>query len=445
MTTSNHIDFERNSRFAWYVLGVLMFTYMVSFIDRLILGLLIQPIKASLQVTDTEIGLLAGIGFALFYTVMGVPLARLADSGNRKWLIIIGASLWTAMTAASAFAESYMHLLIARIGVGVGEATLTPAAMSMIADYFTRDRVSRAIGVYSIGVYLGAGLALLGGSAVVQAIANADLASTPLATFAPWQLAFLAAALPGILVVALMLTVREPPRQELNATSTDSRTELPLREVLAFIAENKRLLVSHFVGYGLIGTAVTAYLIWTPEMLRRSYDVSIGTAGTIYGVLLVTFGAIGPFVGGWWAQRAAGRDQHDAEIAVSLKAMVLLTPLVIVGPIMPTLVGATILLVPIVFLLSLPQGLAPAVLQLISPNRMRGQVLSTFVLFAVIFAYALGPTAVPLAANYIFDDVDALGPALALVGGFCVPVGALSLAFARQPFAERMRAGGRSG
>lgn len=445
MTKGNTIDFQRNSRFAWYVVGVLMIAYVVSFIDRLILGLLIQPIKASLQVTDTEIGLLAGIGFALFYTVMGVPLARLADSGNRKWLIIIGASLWTAMTAASAFAETYVHLLIARIGVGVGEATLTPAAMSIIADYFTRDRVSRAIGVYSVGVYLGAGLALLGGSAVVQAIAGADLGNTPLATFAPWQLAFLMAAIPGIFVVFLMLTVREPPRQELTAKLTDSRKELPLQEVLAFIAANKRLLLSHFVGYGLVGTAVTAYLVWTPEMLRRSYDISIGAAGSIYGVLLVTFGAIGPFVGGWWAQRAAANGKSDAEILISFRAMMLLTPLVVIGPIMPTLIGAIVVLAPIVFLLSLPQGLAPAVLQLISPNRMRGQILSTFVLCAVIFAYTLGPTAVPLAARYIFEDVDALGPAMAVVGGCCIPLGALALAFARSPFAEMMRAGGRSG
>ena len=131
---SGPINFQRNSRFAWYVVGVLMFAYVVSFIDRLILGLLVQPIKSSLQVSDTEIGLLAGIGFALFYTVMGVPLARLADSGNRKLLIIVGASLWTAMTAASAFAETYAQLFIARIGVGVGEATLTPAAMSIIAE-----------------------------------------------------------------------------------------------------------------------------------------------------------------------------------------------------------------------------------------------------------------------------------------------------------------------
>lgn len=422
-----------------------MFAYVVSFVDRLILGLLIQPIKQDLQVSDTEMGLLAGIGFALFYSVMGLPLARLADSGNRKWLIIAGASLWTLMTAASAYADSYGDLLLARIGVGVGEATLTPAAMSMIADYFTRDRISRAIGTYSIGVYLGAGLALLGGSAVVVAVSGMDLQGDALfGRFAPWQLAFLAAALPGILVVLLMLTVREPPRQELSGAASDARASVPMREVAAFMAANKRLLIGHFVGYGLVGTAVTAYLVWAPEMLRRAHDIPIGTAGTAYGILLVTLGSLGPYLGGWWAQRAAARGAPDAEIAVSIRALVWLTPFVIVGPLMPTLATTVVVLAPVVLLLSLPQGLAPAVLQLVAPNRMRGQVLSAFVLCGVIFAYTIGPTAVPIAANAVFGDADALDRAMALVGGICVPLGAAALAFARRPFGDAMRAGGRS-
>jgi MFS family permease len=420
-------DFEINGRYAWYVVGVLMFAYIVSFVDRLILGLLIQPIKQSLQVGDIEMGLLAGIGFALFYTVMGIPLGRLADSGNRKWLIITGASVWTLMTAASAFAESYTHLLIARIGVGVGEATLTPAAMSMIADYFSRDRVSRAIGAYSIGLYLGAGIALLGGSVVVQTISGMDLSGGAFSSFAPWQLAFLAAATPGIAVVLLMLTVREPPRQELSGAVADARVTLPLREVFTFMGANRRLLVGHFIGYGLVGTAVTAYLVWAPEMLRRSFDIPIGTAGFAYGMLLLTLGALGPFMGGWWAQRAAARGEPDAEIAVSIRALVWLAPFAIAGP------------------LSIPQGLAPAVLQLVSPNRMRGQVLSAFVLCAVIFAYTIGPTAVPFAASRLFGDENALDKGMALVGGLCIPLGALALAWARRPFGEAMRAGGRSG
>ena len=324
-----------SSAYAWYVVGIMMFAYVVSFVDRLILGLLVQPIKADLGVSDTQIGLLAGVGFALFYTVMGVPLARLADSRNRKWLIIAGITLWSAMTAASAFATSFTGLLIARIGVGVGEATLTPAATSIIADYFARDRVARALGVYSMGVYLGAGVALLAGSVVVRAVSAAGpVTIAGLGTFNSWQLAFLLAALPGALVVALMLTVREPPRREHSATLAVAPADAApsLRELVQFIARHRRLLGAHCFGYGALGTAVTAYLVWAPEMLHRAYDIPIAQAALVYGGLLLTLGTLGPYVGGWWAQRDAARGHADAELRVSVIATAALAPLLAIAP-----------------------------------------------------------------------------------------------------------------
>jgi MFS family permease len=432
--------------YAWYVVGIMMFAYVVSFVDRLILGLLVQPIKADLGVSDTQIGLLAGVGFALFYTVMGVPLARLADSTNRKWLIIAGITLWSAMTAASAFATTFTGLLVARIGVGVGEATLTPAATSMIVDYFSRDRVARALGVYSMGVYLGAGVALLAGSLVVKAVTGTGPVTIGgLGTFNAWQLAFLLAALPGALAVALMLTVREPARREHSgALAVATEAAPPLRELLQFILRNRRLLGAHCFGYGALGTAVTAYLVWAPEMLRRSYGVPIAQAALVYGGLLVTLGTLGPYLGGWLAQRDAARGHADAELRVSVIATALLAPLLVVAPLMPNLALAAIALAPVVLLLALPQGLAPAVLQLVAPNRLRGQVLSSFILIAVLSAYVVGPTAVPLLAVHVFGSDQELDRAMALLCGVLVPLGSLSLAYARRPYRELMIAGGRT-
>lgn len=434
------------SNYGWYVVAVLMFAFIVSFIDRLILGLLIQPIKQDLGVTDTQIGLLAGIGFALFYTIMGVPLARLADRTNRKWLIIAGVTLWSLMTAASAFATSYWWLFVARVGVGVGEATLAPAATSMIVDYFARDRVAKALGVYSMGLYLGSGLALLAGSVVVQIVTSTGpVAVAGLGVFNSWQMAFLLASLPGLLVVLLMLTVREPPRRELASTAqgVTPPAAVPIAEVLAFLRQHRRLLTAHFLGYGMYGTAVTAYLVWAPEMLRRTYDIPISQAALIYGGLLVTLGALAPYLGGYLAQRAAASGYPDAELRVSVVAALALTPLIIAAPLMPTIATASLVLAPVVLLLALPQGLAPTVLQLIAPNRMRGQVLATFILMAVIFAYTLGPTAVPLFALWIFGSEQALDRSLALVCGILVPLSALALASGRNAYRELMIAGGR--
>jgi len=429
---------------AWYLVIVLLIAYVVSFIDRLILGLLVQPIKAELGVTDMQIGLLAGLGFALFYTVLGVPIARLADRGNRKWLIIGGVVIWSAMTAISAFADSFLELLLARIGVGVGEAVLAPAAASMIADSFARDRVARAIGVYSIGVYLGAGLALLAGSAVVAAVSGGSTVAVPfVGELGAWRLAFLLAALPGIGVALLMLTVREPPRTDFATGAAGGNAPATLRELAAFLRSHRRLLVAHFVAYGSLGTVVTAWLVWAPEMLRRAHDVPIGQAGTVYGLLLVVFGALGPSLGGWLAQRAALAGHADAELRVSLFATLGLLPVVVAAPFMPGLFSAALLLAPLVLLLSLPQGLAPAVLQLIAPNRLRAQVLSAFILCAVLAAYTVGPTAVPLFAQHVFGSERALDRALALLGVVLLPLAAAALQVARQPYREAMRAGGR--
>jgi MFS family permease len=429
--------------YAWYVVGVLMFAYVVSFIDRLILGLLVQPIKADLGISDTQIGLLAGVGFALFYTVMGVPLARLADRSNRKWLIVCGVSLWSAATAASAFASSFEGLLLARIGVGVGEATLAPAASSMIADYFHRDRVARALGVYSTGVYLGAGVALLAGGLVVRAVASAPpLQLGGLGTFNTWQLAFLLAALPGVLVVALMLTVREPSRTE-HVASAGAPGAASLRDLLRFLRANRRLFLAHCVGYGALGTAVTAWLVWAPEMLRRSFGIPISEAAFVYGALLVSLGTAGPFLGGWWAQRAVARGHADAEIRVSMLATLWLSPLVIAAPLMPSIAITAVLLAPVVLLLAVPQGLAATVLQLVAPNRLRGQVLSSFMLVAVLLAYLIGPTSVPLLATWVFGSDQELDRALALLCGVLIPLATVALAIARRPYGELMVAGGR--
>ncbi len=446
--------------YAWYVVGVLMFAYVVSFVDRLILGLLVQPIKADLGISDTQIGLLAGVGFALFYTVMGVPLARLADRSNRKWLIVCGVSLWSAATAASAFASSFEGLLLARIGVGVGEATLAPAASSMIADYFHRDRVARALSVYSTGVYLGAGVALLAGGLVVRAVASAPpLQLAGLGTFNTWQLAFLLAALPGVLVVALMMTVREPPRTEhATVAATTASTPPPdnagagattaagaatLRDLFGFLRANRRLLLAHGVGYGALGTVVTAWLVWAPEMLRRSFGIPITEAAFVYGALLVSLGTAGPFLGGWCAQREVARGHADAEIRVSMLATLWVSPLVIAAPLMPSIAITAVLLAPVVLLLAVPQGLAATVLQLVAPNRLRGQVLSSFMLVAVLLAYLIGPTSVPLLATWVFGSDQELDRALALLCGVLIPLATVALAIARRPYRELMIASGR--
>src|SRR5215211_5283997 len=180
-----------NPRYAWYVVGVLAFVYIFSFIDRQILNLLVRPIRRDLGISDTQMSLLMGFAFALFYTFFGIPLGRLADSRSRRTLIALGFAFWSMFTAACGLAKNFAQLMLMRMGVGVGEAALSPAAYSMITDYFPPKRRATAISIYSTGIYIGSGLALIIGGLVARFAAAQELWNLPVVgETRPWQVVF---------------------------------------------------------------------------------------------------------------------------------------------------------------------------------------------------------------------------------------------------------------
>jgi MFS family permease len=212
----------RVSAYAWYALTLFVVVYVFNFIDRQIVSILAESIKADLKLDDGQIGFLYGTAFAVFYALFGIPLGRLADSWYRGRLMAIGLALWSSMTALSGFAQSYGMLAAARVGVGIGEASASPAAYSMIADYFPKERRATALSIYSSGLYIGGGIALPLGGFVLSAWARnfPDAASAPLG-LAPWQAAFLVVGLPGILLALWIWTLREPLRGAIDGHPSD--------------------------------------------------------------------------------------------------------------------------------------------------------------------------------------------------------------------------------
>lgn len=434
-------DFPFNERYAWYVVAVLLFAYTVSFVDRQILSLLVQPIKRDLGVSDTQIGLLAGLAFALFYSVLGVPIARLADHSNRRVIISVGVAIWSVMTAACGLSKNYWQLFLARVGVGVGEATLSPAAYSMMADYFPPQKLAKAVGVYCMGLYGGAGLAMLAGSVVVTYVSSSGTVLLPIiGTVFPWQLTFFVVALPGILVLALMGTVKEPTRRHLfvdGSTKAIADKAVPLKAVLSFMSKNRAIIIGHFGGFLALGTVISAYLVWVPEFLRRTYDIPISQAGFIYGMALLIFGTAGPYAGGWLAEKLNEKGYRDAEWRASMIGAGAMIPLTILTPLAPDKISVTVLLCGVTFALSFPQGLAPTILQLIAPNRMRAQLTAVFMFVAVLAGYTVGPAFVAMMTDYFFQDEAAIRYSLAIVSGVLTPIGLLFLWYGRKPYAER--------
>ena len=324
-----------------------MFAYMVAFIDRQILSLLIQPIK-DLGITDTQIGLLAGLAFAIFYSFIGIPIAKLADKQNRVTIISLGVALWTFMTALCGLTKTYFYLFLARIGVGVGEAALSPAAYSMIADYFPKEKLGRAIGIYVIGLYLGAGIAMLVGSAVISLVSSLPPIDLPYyGNIKPWQLTFLLVSIPGILVLLLMLTVNEPQRS--NYMSSDVPKESTFREVVTYLWGLRKIFINLNIGVCIFGAVIAGFMVWIPEWLRRTYEISIVDAGLIYGLALLIFGAIGPFTGGWISDFLAKKQYKDAPMRTVLYATLLSIPFAALMPLSPNLVIAVFLLCIVTF------------------------------------------------------------------------------------------------
>lgn len=205
--------------YSWYVLGVLVLVYVLNFIDRQIVSILAVDIKADLGLSDGDMGFLGGAAFAVFYALFGIPLGRLADNWHRVRLLSLGLALWSAMTALSGLARDQLSLSLARMGVGIGEATASPTAYSLISDYFPRHQKATALAIYSSGLYLGGGVSLFIGAEIVQAWNSAHPLGGPLGLVG-WQAAFLAVGFPGLLMALWVSTLREPLRGAMDGTPT---------------------------------------------------------------------------------------------------------------------------------------------------------------------------------------------------------------------------------
>ncbi len=276
-----------------YALSVLVVVYTFNFIDRQILSILLEPIKQDLGLSDSALGMLTGFAFALFYATLGIPIARFADRGNRRNLIALALTIWSGMTALSGLAQNFWHLLLARIGVGVGEAGCSPPAHSMIADYFPAENRATALGIYSLGIPFGILFGFIAGGWLNE--------------FFGWRVAFFVVGIPGVLLALLVrYTLREPPRG--MAEGRVAEVEQPtVMETFQFLW-SKRSFRHMAVGGGLTAFVGYGVVTWVPSFLIRSYGMSTGDVGTYLGLILGIPGGIGIALGGYLADRYGARD-----------------------------------------------------------------------------------------------------------------------------------------
>ena len=412
--------------YAWYVVGVLTLAYTCSFIDRQILTLLIEPIRRDLDINDTQFSLLGSLAFSIFYTVLGIPLARLADQKSRRNLMTAGVTLWSLMTAACGLARGFWPLFGARVGVGVGEAALSPAAFSLLADYFPRQKLARAISVYSTGVYFGAGLALMIGGTIIHLVSNAPTQFVPLIGEArPWQLTFLLVGLLGLPIALLMLTIREPQRRGIAVGNTQHASSWPA--LRAFLRQNARAAACLIGAFTLYGIAIGTYFFWTPSFMMRTYGWDATRTGLTVGALLLIFGTLGVYAGGWLADRLARSGHLDAILRAALIGMACGVPLILLTPLITDPQWVLVSLAGAVFFLAFPQGLPAAALQVMTPNALRAQMTAIYFFIGNLIANGLGPMFSGLLTDYVFADPAMLRFSMAIVCAIAAPLGVIQL------------------
>lgn len=370
-----------------YVLGVLVVVYIFNFIDRQILAILAQSIKEDLVLSDTEIGALSGVAFGIFYATLGIPIARLADRYSRVNVISICLAIWSAMTACSGLAMSYWQLLIARIGVGIGEAGGSPPSHSLLADYFSPRERSTALGIYALGIPVG--------------ILFGNLAGGWVNEFFGWRNAFLVVGIPGlVLAIVMKLSVKEPPRgySEGRAPAT---TQVPFTRVLktmwgyrSFRQLSLGAATQAFVGYGAIA--------WMPSFLIRTHDMSSGQVGTALGLIIGIGGGLGTFLSGVISDRLAVRDIRW-QMWVPAIAFLVTVPF-----------GAAVFLVDSLylslafyclpaFLVNLYTGPTFGMTQSLAPLAMRAAASALLLFIINIIGLVFGPTVVGMLSDLLHN------------------------------------------
>ncbi len=376
-----------SSAYRVYVMFMLVLVYTFNFIDRQIVGILAVPIKTDLGLTDTELGLMGGLAFALFYTALGIPVAMLADRSSRTWIMTIALAIWSAMTAACGLAQNFWQLFVARLGVGIGEAGGVAPAYSLISDYFPSSKRARALSVYSFGIPIGSALGIFFGGYI--------------ATHVDWRFAFFVAGLAGILIAPVFkLSVAEPPRGQFDSAAppTGAASVVSIIKLLSskksFWLMSLGAASSSMMGYGLF--------FWLPSFYVRSFGMTLLDASIFFGAIILIGGLTGVWLGGSLGDRF-GAARRSAYVLVPAVAFVATVPFYLVA-ILTTNLSASFFAMLIPTALGLAWlGPVLSAIQHVVPPHMRATASAIFLFINNLIGIGLGT----LALGIISDELQA--------------------------------------
>ncbi len=400
--------------YLWYVVGVFTIASTFSIIDRQILNVMIGPVKRDLGgISDFQVSLIMGFAFTFLYSFLSYPAGWISDRYNRRNLMAAGIASWSVLTMICGTVSQYWHLFLARMGVGVGEATLGPASNSALADYFPAERLPLAIGVVSAAPFIGQGLANIAGGPLIDYLESTPNYVLPLiGEVFSWQMVFIVVGAPGLLVALAMMCLKEPARRgKINAESVG----VPFSQVWQFVKGRWRLFFFMFAGYLCLATQGWSLFSWILEYYVRNHGWTRTEIGLVYGSIAMSVGIFGSVSGGLLAMTLLKRGVPDATLRIVFYGTLVLLPTATALTIVPDPWLAVGLLVPVTLCMAMPPGLIMATLQAISPNELRGQMVAFYLIAVNFLSYAFAPSLPAVLSDFVFGSELALGKSISIL------------------------------
>ncbi|WP_139851151.1 spinster family MFS transporter [Acinetobacter pullicarnis] len=405
------------SRYQWYVVVICMVAYIMSFVDRQILSLMIEPIKQDLMLSDTQFSLLQGLAFSLFYAFMGVPIAALADKKSRIKIIAVGIAFWSLATAACGLSKNFIQMFLARLSVGAGEAALSPAFYSIVADLFPKEKIGRALGVFAIGAFIGSGLAFLIGGYVIGLLKDFDSIVLPvIGQVRTWQLTFFIVGLPGVLLaLAMILTLKEPHRKGLKVGADGQVMKASFKNSVAFIRTHRKTFFCHFIGFSFYTMMLYSLLGWAPAFYMRHFGLTASETGYALGSIILIANTSGALFCGWLIDFFSKRGYSDAAMrAGMIGCAALIVPSVLFTQVDNIYLSFGLIFVAM-FFSTFPIPASAAATQILTPNQLRAQVSAKFLLISNLIALGVGTTAVALITDRYYENTLLVGNSISIV------------------------------
>lgn len=415
---------------AWALVFVLLTFCIFAVFDRAIISMLVDPIRASLGINDTQVALLMGLAYAAAYAGSALPVGYLVDKLPRKWLLYVAVTFWGLAEAACGMATGYGGLFLARMAVGVGESPLHPAAHSMIADTFPKRRLATAMSVYATGNMIGLGVALIVGGWIVNALLHVDTIHLPLfGDVKPWQFAFILAGLPGLLLALLILPFREPPRAVRRHSGEGSWADLG-----RFLKRNWRVALALSVIFGGMNIVNAALIKWQPSYMGRYFHLNPAEYGMALGLIYATSGVAGLLFSGWLIDKLYTKGWKGAHLNYYGLVILITSPIVVYGLLSDNLYIYLATATLAKFATVNFMGIAAALVQMIAPPSIRGRMSAIFFLMVIgLLGSTLGPLLPAAISDYILHDEVRLGRALAVTLALIAPVVLLAILWVRRP------------